>query len=161
VKIDLEKFELYCEAGCTPAEVAAVLGVREVSLRRHFEREMEQLRLRGLAKIRLAQFNRAMGGNVIMQIWLGKQLLGQRDYVRNEQSGTLVHNFQRMDDEARLERIQKIIETARMRMIAGPDERSMLSEVGQGVIDVESVDGKLRAIGTSDGPDWGDGAGDE
>jgi hypothetical protein len=42
------------------------------------------------------QFKSAEGGNVTMQIWLGKQLLGQKDHTVQENMGNvglqLVHS---------------------------------------------------------------------
>ena len=34
----------------------------------------------GRISLRRAQFKSAIGGNVMAQIWLGKQMLGQRDF---------------------------------------------------------------------------------
>ena len=46
--------------------------------------------------LRRMQFKSAEGGNVTMQIWLGKQLLGQRDHTVQENMGNvglqLVHS---------------------------------------------------------------------
>ena len=36
---------------------------------------------RGKMSLRRAQMDTALGGNATMQIWLGKQLLGQRDNI--------------------------------------------------------------------------------
>jgi hypothetical protein len=38
-------------------------------------------------RLRKAQLDAALGGNVTMQIWLGKQMLGQKDSAELEHSG--------------------------------------------------------------------------
>jgi hypothetical protein len=44
---------------------------------------------RGKMSLRRAQMDLALGGNATMQIWLGKQLLGQRDHMDTVLSGDL------------------------------------------------------------------------
>jgi hypothetical protein len=71
--------------GCTVAEIATVVGVSERTLMRRqkedqkFREAIESGRGRGRAALRRTQWNAAMKGNVRMLIWLGKQMLGQRD----------------------------------------------------------------------------------
>jgi hypothetical protein len=77
----------------TNAEAAAVLGVAretfEQFLGRHekaseaFDRGKEK----GKSSLRRAQFKSAIDGNATMLIWMGKQLLGQRDKLDHEVSG--------------------------------------------------------------------------
>ena len=64
---------------CTYLEMAAVLGVDESTLRNHYRDLIEKEREGGRISIRRAQYTTALKGNVTMQIWLGKQYLGQRD----------------------------------------------------------------------------------
>lgn len=64
---------------CTYLEMAAVLGVDEGTLRNHYRDLIEKEREGGKMSIRRAQYTTALKGNVTMQIWLGKQYLGQRD----------------------------------------------------------------------------------
>jgi hypothetical protein len=65
--------------GCTESEIAAVLGVSTDTLERRFAPEM--LRGQELMKecLRRLQFRAAKRGNTIILIWLGKQLLGQKE----------------------------------------------------------------------------------
>jgi hypothetical protein len=78
---------------CTQVEICAVLGISEDTLTRriiehniegvsNFAGLYEKHSHEGKASLRRAQWKAAQGGNVTMQIWLGKQLLGQRDQIR-------------------------------------------------------------------------------
>jgi len=66
---------------CTQEEIAAVVGVSRQTLLS--KPEFLDIYKRGIEKgkssLRRAQWKLAMSGNATMCIWLGKQLLGQRD----------------------------------------------------------------------------------
>jgi len=70
---------------CTQDEAASVLRVGRTTLWRFMRAYPEAAEafdagaLEGKASLRRWQFMSAAGGNAAMQIWLGKQLLGQRD----------------------------------------------------------------------------------
>ena len=74
---------------CTGEEIAGILGMDYDTLNRIMKekRKMtiaEYLRHKGSSgnmSLRRAQWKSAEGGNVSMQIWLGKQWLGQSDNV--------------------------------------------------------------------------------
>lgn len=77
---------------CTVEEAAAVLGVSKPTLERRlrvkrFREAWEQGLAEGRAVLRRKQFELASDGCKTMLIWLGKQLLGQRDAVSTEISG--------------------------------------------------------------------------
>jgi hypothetical protein len=57
-------------------------------------------RERGKARLRRTQFKLAET-NVAMAIWLGKQLLGQRDRIEQEHSGKVDVNHQAVVDYVR------------------------------------------------------------
>jgi hypothetical protein len=65
--------------GCTTAEISAVLDVSSDTLERRFAACLIKGRDQGKTSLRRMQWKSAEGGNTSMQIWLGKQLLGQRD----------------------------------------------------------------------------------
>ena len=81
IAIDYEKAEKLASIMCTQSEIASVLGVSLALL----EHDPEFLRIHkkgmehGKASVRRMQFQAANGGNATMQIWLGKQYLGQKD----------------------------------------------------------------------------------
>lgn len=89
----LGKVKLIASAQHTQPEAAALLGVSlacfEGFLRSNKKaREVwDEGRESGKASLRRMQFKAAQGGNVTMQIWLGKQYLGQQDKQTIEQTG--------------------------------------------------------------------------
>jgi hypothetical protein len=90
VKLDLAQIEELAAIHCTREEIAGVIGVTARSLRRFQERAdvagaIERGQLRGKASLRRQQWKAAQAGNSTMLIWLGKQILGQKD--RFEHSG--------------------------------------------------------------------------
>lgn len=96
--IDWKLVDELLEAGCTAKEIAANFDLYHTTL---YDRVKEkygicyteyasQLKSRGYSKIRLSQFEKALNnsslGNVQMLIWLGKNLLGQKDSISQENS---------------------------------------------------------------------------
>jgi hypothetical protein len=77
----------------TTKEAAAVLDVSEPTFLEFIERHekaretFERAKENGKASLRRAQMKSALDGNVTAQIWLGKQLLGQRDKQELEHTG--------------------------------------------------------------------------
>lgn len=103
VMIDLDQLEQLCRIQCTKAEIAAVFAISIDTLDRRIEESYgwfgysdgapthfinlgtwtdvyERFSKEGCSALRRAQFKEALkSGNTAMQIWLGKQYLGQRD----------------------------------------------------------------------------------
>ena len=79
--VDLELVEKLAHIQCTYGEIASTLGVSVDTLQRNkdfavvYKRGAEG----GRKSLRRMQFESANKGNVVMQIWLGKQYLGQSD----------------------------------------------------------------------------------
>ena len=118
IEVDLEMVESLARVGCTDEEIAREIGICVASLR---NRKKEQDFLAALKKgrngamisIRRAQFIAGVeNGNVTMLIWLGKQMLGQRD--RHEVEVT---------DELLLERLRQIRAEAEAKASAEEKER--------------------------------------
>lgn len=65
--------------GCTAEEIATVTGIARSTVYERFSDALEKGRAAGKESLRRAQFKTAIGGNAVMQIWLGKQYLGQTD----------------------------------------------------------------------------------
>lgn len=93
-QIDWKKVDQYLQAQCEGASIARLLGVHPETLYDRVVAEFgEKLgisnfseyralkRAEGLELLRLKQFDSAMSGDRTMLVWLGKQLLGQRDQV--------------------------------------------------------------------------------
>lgn len=72
---------------CTDEEIAAGIGCSQDTLARGRKRDQEldaaiiEGRANGRMSLRRAQYQKALDGNPTMLIWLGKQILGQRERV--------------------------------------------------------------------------------
>ena len=84
--VDLDLVEKLAHIQCTYGEIASTLGVSIDTLQRHkdFAAVYKRGAEGGRKSLRRMQFESANRGNVVMQIWLGKQYLGQSDYVRSD-----------------------------------------------------------------------------
>lgn len=86
-KIDWKVVGDMLAAGCRGTEVAASIGIAPYTLYERcsedkgilFTHFAQECREKGNSMLHAAQFKNAMKGNTSMQIWLGKQRLGQRD----------------------------------------------------------------------------------
>ncbi len=92
VKIDLAELGKLCAMQCTDEEVAAFLDIstRTIERRRNvasFREIMDRGRAKGRVSVRRALFRLAAAGNIAASIFLAKNLLGYKDYFRNEHSG--------------------------------------------------------------------------
>jgi hypothetical protein len=89
-KMGIDEVERLCQLNCTMEELAAYFGVdvRTVQLRAQNEpwirAAMERGQAMGKLSLRREQFRLAEKGNAAMLMFLGKQLLGQRDKVEAE-----------------------------------------------------------------------------
>ena len=77
--IDTESSKKLAQLHCTFDEIATFCNVSTKTLQRRFVHTIKRGREMGKISLRRAQFEKAIGGNVVMQIWLGKQHLDQRD----------------------------------------------------------------------------------
>lgn len=86
-EIDKKQFESLCSLQCTLEEVASFFNVNERTIERWCKREYKQdfvdvykkASAGGKMSLRRLQWQSAKAGNVTMQIFLGKQWLGQTD----------------------------------------------------------------------------------
>ena len=91
-KIDLTELEKLASLQCTDEELAGFFGVsaRTIESRRKqpaFAEAMRRGRAKGKISVRRAQMKLLEAGNGTAAVWLGKQLLGQRDVTPIELSG--------------------------------------------------------------------------
>jgi hypothetical protein len=80
--IDEKKVKKLAERQWTGVEIAAFFGVDNKTISRRFGKEIAISKEAGRAKLRDLQWRSAGKGNVKMQIWLGKQYLGQKDFSK-------------------------------------------------------------------------------
>jgi hypothetical protein len=89
----LKQVESLGKIQCTTKEAAAVLGVTEKTFIEFLQRSekaretFEFGKENGKASLRRAQLKLAMEGNPTMLIWLGKNLLGQKDMTQRVEIG--------------------------------------------------------------------------
>lgn len=93
IKIDLELLEKLCTLQCTDVELAGFFGVSVRTIERHkkkpaFAATMERGHSKGRVSVRRYLFEQAAKGNSASTIFLAKNLLGFKDYVSNEHSGS-------------------------------------------------------------------------
>lgn len=113
---------------CTLAEIAAVCGVSVDTLQRRFAKEIEIGRATGRSSLRRVQWKAAEAGNATMQIWLGKQILGQKDVV--EVDGRL--DIASQDRHAMMTRVRNNPEMLRLaRQLQEMSENAERNESGK------------------------------
>jgi hypothetical protein len=65
--------------GCTDREISGIVGMEESGVSKRFSDILRKSRETMRERLRRVQWKSAMKGNITMQIWLGKQMLGQAD----------------------------------------------------------------------------------
>ena len=76
---DPKMIEELASIGCTVPEIASVLDCSTQHLYNHYHDNVIKGRNRGNETLRRAQWHHAMKGNSALLIWLGKNVLRQRD----------------------------------------------------------------------------------
>jgi hypothetical protein len=79
LELDVKLIENLAAIQCTYKEIAAVVGCSIDTLRDRFSTHIEKGQENGKQSLKRLQWKSAENGNVVMQVWLGKQWLGQRD----------------------------------------------------------------------------------
>jgi len=90
--VDLEMVEKLAHIQCTQTEIASTLGVSVDTLSRHkhFAAVYKRGSEGGRKSLRRMQFESASKGSVAMQIFLGKNYLGQSDHFSHEVNATQI-----------------------------------------------------------------------
>lgn len=127
ITIDWNKIDELLVAGCRGPGIAAHFGCHPDTLydRCVSEKKMSwtdysaTMRAKGDSMLEDAQFKNAMNGNCSMQIWLGKQRLGQREEPKseNEFNGDLrdfmkefrVYLGEKREDKTKQENDQEVV----------------------------------------------------
>lgn len=81
---DINQIKVLARCHCPDSEIAAFMECGEKTIQRHFGPLVKEMREAGKANIRAKQFELAMKGDKTMLIWVGKQILGQRDRFNQE-----------------------------------------------------------------------------
>jgi len=107
--LDASKVEALAALQCTMEEIASGLDISRSTLNRRREEDpaidtaIEKGRELGTRSLRRLQYEAAKGGNVTMQIWLGKQWLNQKDKHEVDQKTSMTFSF----DKARAPETQE------------------------------------------------------
>lgn len=126
IAFDLELVEKLASIGCTLDEIAWCSNCSPRSVDQHLQRDeefrdaVEKGKALGRTSLRRMQWKAAKDGNPALLIWLGKQLLGQREKWESHISGSVTHEHV---NEAR-----EII-TSRLDRLAASAEESELGKV--------------------------------
>jgi hypothetical protein len=92
IPIDWKKVGYWLEAGCSGSEIAEALGIHENTLYGRCRIDLEidfvafkaKNKAKGMQSLKIAQYESAViDKDRGMQIWLGKQWLGQSDKTQN------------------------------------------------------------------------------
>lgn len=94
-EIDLKQLEAMCQIQCTAEECASLFDCCTDTLDARLKEAgytgfSEFFKIHsdaGKVSLRRMQWKNAQAGNVTMQIWLGKQMLDQKDRTANEHTG--------------------------------------------------------------------------
>lgn len=86
IPIDADEVIKLASIGCSNSEIAAFFDCSEDTIERRFAGELSKGRENGKTRLRRLQWQSATKGNVVMQIWLGKQMLGQKDRQEIDQT---------------------------------------------------------------------------
>jgi hypothetical protein len=111
IVIDWDLVQKLAHIQCTQPEIATAVGVSVDTLHRHpeFAEVYKRGAEGGRKSLRRMQFESATKGNIAMQIWLGKQYLGQRDNLDQRVNTELQirADYSKLDDAelAELERL--------------------------------------------------------
>ncbi len=97
IEIDMKVLQALVRIQCTADEVAAYLDCSVDTLERRLQEEgwkgwgefFKTNNQAGRVSLRRMQWESARKGDKTMQIWLGKQVLGQADKVENTHAGDL------------------------------------------------------------------------
>lgn len=89
-KVTEEQVYKLASLHCTSREIAEFFDVSVESLRTHFGPIIKKAKAEARQKLRQAQMEVALKGNVTMMIFLGKQMLGQSDNGPTENDDTII-----------------------------------------------------------------------
>lgn len=85
--IDKTEVEKLAAMGCTNIEIGAFFDCSADTIERRFAGVLRKGKEKGRTKLRRLQWQSAEKGNVAMLIWLGKQMLGQTDQIKQVVTG--------------------------------------------------------------------------
>jgi len=85
-ELDTNLIENLASIFCTNQEIATIVGCHPDTLADNFSEYLKKGRDKGKMSLRRMQWEKAQSGNTTMLIWLGKQMLGQRDKIETSEN---------------------------------------------------------------------------
>lgn len=105
-EIPIEKqVEKLASYGLTNKEISEALGYDDTTLKRKFENFLTKGKANLRQRLKRKQIDVALGGNVSMLIWLGKQYLGQADKLDENGEYEIVINRKTIEDQRQKEKV--------------------------------------------------------
>ncbi len=102
--IDGEQVTRLARLHCTMQEMADFFGCHRETLRENFSPQIDKGRSEGNISLRRKQWQMAVEkGNVVMLIWLGKQMLGQRNEIIESDSNTPLPIYDIIEEQKKIE----------------------------------------------------------
>jgi len=102
--IDPEQVTRLARLHCTMQEMADFFGCHRETLRENFSPQIDKGRSEGNISLRRKQWQMAVEkGNVVMLIWLGKQMLGQRNEIIESDSNIPLPIYDIIDEQKKIE----------------------------------------------------------
>jgi hypothetical protein len=102
--IDPEQVTRLARLHCTMQEMADFFGCHRETLRENFSPQIDKGRSEGNISLRRKQWQMAVEkGNVVMLIWLGKQMLGQRNEIIESDSNTPLPIYDIINEQEKIE----------------------------------------------------------
>jgi hypothetical protein len=90
MKIDEELVAQLAGLNCSQEEIARIVGCAVSTLKRRCDLALKRGADYVKTSLKKKQFDTAMNGNVVMLIWLGKNILGQSDKIETKGETKLI-----------------------------------------------------------------------
>ena len=109
IDIDPEQVTRLARLHCTMNEMASFFGCHIDTLRDNFSNEIDKGRSEGNISLRRKQWQMAVEkGNVVMLIWLGKQMLGQRNEIIESDSNVPLPIYDIVDNKSEVIEMKEV-----------------------------------------------------
>mgnify|MGYP003119047039 FL=1 len=84
-ELDINMIEKLASIFCTNEEILTIVGCHSDTLADNFSEYLKKGRDKGKMSLRRMQWEKCQTGNATMLIWLGKQMLGQKDKLETSE----------------------------------------------------------------------------
>ena len=107
--IDIEQVRRLARLHCSMQEMADFFGCHRDTLHNNFSAEIDKGKAEGNISLRRKQWQMAVEkGNVVMLIWLGKQMLGQRNEIIESDSNVPLPIYDIIDNKSEVIEMKEV-----------------------------------------------------